>query len=98
MSCFVTLVRIAPTRFYVNIDKLINDITGRSGPTLFQKSKLVRVKDEIELLQAKIQTKNFEANVDLENLKLKERILELQILKVFSVICRSHYKKTRKKN
>ena len=23
LSCFVTLVRIAPTRFYVNIDKLI---------------------------------------------------------------------------
>ena len=63
----------------MNIDKLINDITGRSGPTLFQKSKLVRVKDEIELLQAKIQTKNFEANVDLSEPSSIDKYLECHV-------------------
>ena len=82
----------------MNINKLLNDITGRSGPTLLQKLKLTRVKDEIKLLKAKIESKKFEANAELENLKLKERILELQILKVFTVICRNHFMKTREKN
>ena len=82
----------------MNINKLLNDITGRSGPTLLQKLKLTRVKDEIKLLKAKIESKKFEANAELENLKLKERILELQILKVFTVICRNHFMKARKKN
>ena len=85
-------------RFYVNINNLINDITGRSGPTLLQRQKLGRVKDEIKLLEAKIEAKKYVANAELHNLKLKERILELQILKVFTVICRHHYKNTREKS
>ena len=82
----------------MNVNKLLNDITGRSGPTLLQRQKLGRVKDEIKLLEAKIEAKKYVANAELHNLKLKERILELQILKVFTVICRNHFKKTRKEN
>ena len=77
----------------MTINKVINDFTGRNGPTLLQKQKLARVKDEIKLLNAKIKTKKFEANAELENLKLKERILELQILKVFTIICRKRKKR-----
>ena len=80
----------------MNVNKVINDFTGRNGPTILQKRKLARVKDEIKLLKAKIQTKKFEANTELENLKMKERILELQILKVFTVVCRNQFKKTKK--
>ena len=82
----------------MNINNLINDITGRSGPTLLQRQKLGRVKDEIKLLEAKIEAKKYVANAELHNLKLKERILELQILRVFNVICRHHYKNTREKS
>ena len=79
-------------RFYVNFNQVINDFTGMSGPTKVQKAKLATVREEIALLEAKINANKFHTSVELKNLRLKERILELQILRVYTVICRNHMK------
>ena len=77
----------------MNLNKIANDIKGLSGPTRAQRTKLAAVKEEIALLEAKIKAKKTHNVKELENLKLKERILELQVLKVFISICRNYRKK-----
>jgi len=80
-------------RFYTNLNKIANDIKGLSGPSRAERTKLAAIKEEIALLEAKIKAKKIHNTKELENLKLKERILELQVLKVFISICRNYRKK-----
>ena len=79
--------------FYTNLNKIANDIKGLSGPSRAERTKLAAIKEEIALLEAKIKAKKIHNVKELENLKLKERILELQVLKVFISICRNYRKK-----
>ena len=75
------------------MNKIANDIKGLSGPSRAERTKLAAIKEEIALLEAKIKAKKIHNMKELENLKLKERILELQVLKVFISICRNYRKK-----
>ena len=75
------------------MNKIFNDLKGLNGPTRAQRTKLAAIKEEIALLEAKIKAKKIHNMKELENLKMKERILELQVLKVFISICRNYKKK-----
>ena len=88
MSCGITLVQILPTRFYMNANRIVDDITGVRGPNRVQEAKLEMIRNKIALMQAKIQAKIAMSEADLRHLQLQERALQYEILKVFSVLCK----------
>lgn len=91
MSCGATLVNILPTRFYVNVNRFLGNITGHRGVNRVQEAKLAMIRSKIALAEAKIQAKLHISQNELRNLHLQERALQLEILKVFSVLCK-HYR------
>ena len=88
MSCGITLVQILPTRFYMNANRIVDDITGVRGPSRVQEAKLAMIRNKIALMQAKIEAKIAMSEADLRHLQLQERALQYEILKVFSVLCK----------
>ena len=91
LSCGVTLVQILPTRFYMNANKILDDITGVRGPNRVQEAKLELIRNKIALMEAKIKAKISMSEAELRNLQLQERALQYEILRVFSVVCK-HFK------
>ena len=87
LSCGVTLVNILPTRFYINVNRVMGDITGLRGVNRVQEAKLALIRNKIALAEAKIQAKLHMSQNELRILRLQERALQLEILKVFSVLC-----------
>ena len=82
------MIDILPTRFYMNANKILGDITGVRGPNRVQEAKLEMIRNKIALTEAKIRAKAQMSQNELRILRLKERALQLEILKVFSVLCR----------
>jgi hypothetical protein len=75
------------------VNFVIDSVFGFRGPTRLQESKLKLTREKITLLEEKrgFGQKNFDLKI--KQLRQKERILQLQALRVFTVFCRHHLRK-----
>ena len=78
-------------RFYTNANVIVDEVLGKRGPNRVHQAKLDLIKNKIKLAQKKIEAK-VETNQDqLRHLKRQRRVLQLEILHVFTVICTHYY-------
>ena len=92
LSCGVTLARILPYRFYINMNYIFDKIKGKAGPSEYQRMRLTLIVKKINLIQTQIRNHRQLKHMEEAYSKNKKHTLQLQLLHIYNSLCRFYGK------
>ena len=84
-------LKFEPLRYYTNANVIVDELLGRRGITKIQENQLKQAETKLDLVIAKRKKYRLTSDLELEHLKKRRKILQMEMMHVFSVICRYHY-------